>query len=233
MPRSKGRFSRLNKELRASGASATAGRAGEYLKFLKGENKIDVGRRPAQEQLQIFNVAVIPFGVSPRTGTADQGQLQVSMTVQADNIRNLFGADGNDARFGIDRNLANAGTDKGFYPALVRVFVALANEQPTNATSGILGATYGKYKRYKGRSGSIPFGRTLRDMIDPATGTGPAALGAVNEEMVKNAISRNLKNKEFQGYKVRSVSFVSEVWKAEGKMDATRPANAPTTIAAG
>ncbi len=88
MARRTPRFANLNRLLKATNGTATAGPVFEYQKFLQGLNDIDVLRRPDGKYLQLLGVGVIPFGNYPNTGTGRA--LKVGMTAQADAIRIAF-----------------------------------------------------------------------------------------------------------------------------------------------
>lgn len=230
MPRSRGRFSRLNRELRASGASATSGRAGEYLNWLKGVNKINVTRRPSQAYMQRFNVGVIPFGVSPKTGASELNHVITSMTVQADAIKaTVTGA--TDAKLGIERDLTKIREESGFYPAQAKVLLVGASAQTETETSGI---TKQPYKTIKGRSGSIPYGRTTTGVVDAETGAAEADIGTVDELDIRNSLAREVfkKGTTVGSFKIKTVTFVSEEWKLEQLIGVVKPTNAPTTLPA-
>lgn len=78
--RTRQRFNQLERELKASGYTASDGRAGEYFNYKKGINKIEVKRRPTAAHLKRFNVGAIPFGISP-AGVPDTNPRETSMTV--------------------------------------------------------------------------------------------------------------------------------------------------------
>lgn len=88
--------------------------------------------------------------------------------------------------------MAKVSQGDGFYPALARIKMVGATAIPTTETSGILGSVFGKYKSIKGRSGSIPFGRTLTSVIDTKTGAAETSLADVDEEDVTTDLLNSL-----------------------------------------
>jgi hypothetical protein len=142
------------------------------------------------------------------------------MTNQAELLRVETAVQEN--RFGIDKTLNNAVRREDLYkPAYCKIFMALTGAVSTPKQSDILKSNPA-YKRTIGRSGSIPFGRTLTGVGDAASGTAETAVADVDEEDVKRSLALELKGKVGATRKVRSVSFVSELWLS--------PRNAPGPI---
>lgn len=212
MPRKRDRFNRLKQSLRDSGATPTPNsRADNYLKWLTGTNKITMTRKPSSAMRERFNVGVIPFGVSPDTGAGAQNFYKTTITMQAHVIKEgISGLTDND--LGLTADISATQEALGvFYPALVRVFVTAVNATSDSETSGI---TKESYKRTKGRSGSIPFGRTITSTEDAKKGTAETAIADVDEQDVKESLKGKLLRKAVgTGMIVRGISFVSEVWR--------------------
>lgn len=219
MARRTPRFNRLNKLLKATNGTASSGEVFEYQRFLQGINRIDVQRRPSGRYLQIIGVGVIPFGDYPSTGTGKA--VKVGITAQADAIRSVFGTALGNNDLGIERTAANIIENPGsFYPALLKITLAAAAATADTETSGV---TRRSYKRIKGRSGSIPFGRTITATPDSQTNTALTAIADVDEQDVKKALISKITgavNADTRvltttpAYKLLSFSFDSEVFRA-------------------
>lgn len=228
MPRTRQRFSRLNAELKASLGTAAAGtRAADYLNFLKGTNRIRITRKLTGDARARFSVGIVPFGLTPG---ATPRAFQASMTYQAENIRAMFNTAANDNAYGIRAFDNTTETDALYYPALVKIFVTVLNATSTPETSGIL-KTQGTYRSFKGRSGSIPFGRTVSSTTDAETGTVESALGDVDEEDVKRSLAADLKGAREATYKVKGISFVSESWGSRRSVPGNKAATLPAFVA--
>lgn len=205
--RKRDRFSRLKQSLKDAGGVTTAGTPiDDYLNFLKGVNNITMDRRPSSAAMARFSVGVIPFGLSPSTTPV---RYLATMTNQAELIRAQAVVSENS--FGISKTLTGVVPSPLFCPAYCKVFMTLLAEVPTSQSSKIL-VSNPAYKRLKGRSGSIPFGRTLTNVIDATTGVAETALSDVEEEDVKRSLAAELKGKVGSTHKVKGVSFVSEIW---------------------
>jgi hypothetical protein len=227
MPRKTRRFGNLLKQYRGSGGTADAtSRVGKFGNWLTGKTKIDVKRRPNAVSMVRQRVKVVPFGISPEGSPQPSDYFLTAMTGQARAIYNGIGE--NKSVFGLQvvstvADTAGASTDESFYPALARIFVI-----PTGAntiveeTSAVTGD---KYKRILGRSGSIPFGRSIASEVkDAKKGTAETAISNVDELDVAKSIL-NVVKADNQAFKVKTVTFVPEQFKP----DKTVPL-APTTV---
>lgn len=225
MPRKRQRFSRLNAELKASLGTAAAGtRAADYLNFLKGVSRIRQPRRPNSASMARFGVGVIPFGITP---VATPVAYLASMTNQAEQIRLLFTGAANENNYGIKNKDPLTKPDPLFFPAQVKIFATVPGAASTPETSRVL-PNQGTYKSVKGRSGSVPFGRTVTGIGDAISGTAETAIGDVDEEDVKRSLAAALKGAVGTGYKVKGISFVSEFWG----VSKNNPGAKPSTLAA-
>src|SRR6476620_6003129 len=181
MAKRRHRFSALHRDLKASNYTATSGRAGEYFNYLKGTNKLTIPRKLAGKYLKRFNVGVTPFGKEVKTGANDVNSCQGTITVAADNIlktvvTKITGV--TDSTFGIERDLTKTKEETGFYPALCKVFVVTSGATKTDKTSQI---TKLAYKAINGRSGSIPYGRSIAVKED-GDGATVTSLSEASEE---------------------------------------------------
>lgn len=230
MPRDKQRFSDLQRQLKQGNYSQTSGDAFEYLQYLKGINKLKVERKPDSKYLQRFNVGVIPFDVAFVAADAEK-HWQAAMTILADNIRIEFNTVAPIALFGIEIDLSKCEQVNGFYPALARITVKpLSQTTKDEKTSGI---TKRKYKSFKTRTGSIPFGRSLVGVKQP-DGSAETDLGDVESEQVEKSILAALKGTNTTTYQCTGISFVPEEHPAEGYFGKDKPTgnNVPTGIPA-
>lgn len=226
MPRKRSRFSRLDAELKASGGTAPVGtRAGDFLNFRKGINKITQPRRPGSEVLARFGVGVLPFGLTPAATTPVY--YIASMTIQAEQIRAFFNTAASLNNYGIEtRTTATQDATGIFYPAQVKVFITALNAVSTPENSKIIPSA-DQYRRFKGRSGSIPFGRTITGVTDAGTNAAETALGNVDEEDVKKSLASKLKGQTTTAYRVKGISFVSELWRIGASGPGAKPATLP------
>ena len=208
---SKSRFSKLSKRLRAYGGTAAAGTPeGEYLNYIKGINKINVTRRPAQEYLERFTVGIMPFGIDftniPAPGYADKwaafmtvfsslGMAEVGLTP---------------VNLAYEENTQDYSEKLGFFPAMLRWRTTVISATPTTETSGITKKTY---KRKPNQNFQIPFGRTQSASILPNGST--LTIATVTENIVGDRLASLVKSVALSGKKVTSVSIVPEEIKDE------------------
>ena len=237
MPRKKQRFGKLHQELKSSGYTATGGRAGEYLNYLKGTNKIVVARKPSSQYLKIFNVGVTPFGKEPNSGTNVETALQTGMTIQADIIRALFNTVAPDAAFGIERDLSKTNIDDIFYAAQCVITVVPTTSLTAAKVQVTSGITKADYKKFAGiRAGSVPYGRTTtapQAQTEGGTPTTPT-LATVAEEDVRKSLMVALKKGTIGGdYSIFSLHFVPEEFVAVRSFDRAKPSGAATTLPSG
>lgn len=224
-PKRRGRFSKLDAQLRAVGGSpGTDSRLGRFLQWRTGTRKINVTGRATSEYLRRFSVGVIPFNQSP--DTAQGKRYAANITVLADNIRlKIAGVTANE--WGIETT-GTFETDSRYSPAYARVKVNPSGvTAPSSKISDITGESY---KRIRGRSGSIPFGRTVTSVTDAETKAAKTTIENVAEEDVKASLITQLKGADASAFgKVASVSFVSEFWLPRGSQN-SRPDGVSTDI---
>lgn len=155
MPRRKNRFSQLERELKATGyAPAPDTRAFQYLQFKKGINTIDMKNVPTSAERVRKGVALLPFNMTVPATPTPANRYICPITVLSNTGRTTFNL--SDADLGYEALASANRRVDNFYPAVLRAFNKSANA-PTSPTSGILKK---EYKRYGGRSYSIPFGRS-------------------------------------------------------------------------
>lgn len=221
------RFGRLHQTLKDTGYAAATGPGGEYLKYLKGENKLVIARKPDSKYLTRFNVGVIPFGNDVSTAATAINAYQTTMTIQADNIRNTFNTVAPDTLFGISRDLTKAQQINGFYAATARITVYPTSQTTKDPkTSGI---TKRAYKAYKTRTGSVPYGRSLA-VVDSA-GAAITDLNKANEEDSRTTILNKLAGQVGGSFKCTGVSFTPETHPEIGFFGHSKSTNAPSDIA--
>lgn len=113
------------------------------------------GRKCPVANRKIINVGVIPFGI-PVVGTSPNNHIKAKMTEQAMAILKKVAAEA-------ETNIAMESTKRGgsfegeylFLPAIMKITLSDTTE-PTSGASNLTGRA--GTKRYKTRSGSIPFG---------------------------------------------------------------------------
>lgn len=219
MARDKQRFSDLQRQLKQGNYSQTSGSAFEYLQYLRGINKIVVARRPGIKYLERFNVGVIPFDITMAAAAGDQ-HCECTMTVMAENIRAHFNANAPLTLFGIQSDLALCSQLQGFYPALARVTLRPLSQTTKDAV--VSGITRRAYKRWKSRTGSIPFGRTTGG-LKTAAGAASTDLNLSVQEQVEDSITESLKGKNTSTWQVIGISFVPEEHPEAGDFGKEKP----------
>ncbi len=215
---------------KASGGN-TAGVASEIVEFgnyLKGINKADVKRKPSGDLVKRYRVKLIPFNVTPTATTPANSFFTTALTGQALAIYNGLGTE--NRVFGITpietaNDATGAFLDDNLFPALARVLIVPLNATISNETSGI---TKKGYKTIKGRSGSIPFGRTITGITDVREGTPEDTIDRVDEADVSNSIANTIK-KTYGSFRVKSVSFVPEAYVPPVTQEFA-PATAPAIV---
>lgn len=171
-----------------------------YIAKKKAKEFYDQERPITKAMNNVVNVGVMPFGFIP-TGTAPNNLLKATITEQALTILALVDAA---AETNIAPEVAKrAGGVPGnllFTPA--RVSITLWDgEDPTTGTSGLTGKT--GIKKYKTRSGTVPFG----DLI---TGTKDG------EAATRNALADKIRlKKDEAGNKLRGLTFKPEMLTAK------------------
>ncbi len=220
------RFGRLHQTLKDTGYAASSGPGGEYLKFLKGDNKLTVPRKPDAKYLVRFNVGVIPFGNDVSTAANAINAYQTSMTVQADNIRNAFNTTAPDALFGISRDLTKAQEINGFYAATARITVYPTSQTTKDQKTSSI--TKRAYKAFKTRTGSVPYGRSL-SVLD-ASGAAITDLNKANEEDSRTTILNKLAGQTAGNFKCTGVSFTPETHPEIGFFGHSKSASAAADV---
>lgn len=201
MPRRRQRFAQLERELKASGyAPDPNSRAGQYLNFKKGINRINVANPPNAAERLRKGVAILPFNLPLELPVTNDDRFLVPITALSNTGRLSLGLSNNELGYeALSPLTKNPGN---FYPALLRVFVKTSSTpMPTSPTSGILRRPY---KRYAGRSYSIPFGRS-----EALVATFTAA--TVTEENSKQALILQIKATN----PLTSVSYDPEVFTSQ------------------
>ena len=222
------RFSKLHQALKDSGYTATTGRAGEYFNYLKGTNKLVVKRKPDSAYLKRFNVGVIPFGLEVSTKQNAVNSRQAAMTVLADVVRSSIDTLAPTTLFGIETDLTKTKEQFGFYAATATINIVATSATKSNATSGI---TKKDYKRYKSRSGSVPYGRVTTGVVDDS-GTAVSDISKITEEDVRSQIMKKVKGHNTDAYRVLGVTFHPEVYPENQLVDVVKDPKAPNTFPA-
>ena len=187
MARGSKRFSDLERQLDvlvAAGATPAAGTpVFEYLQFKKGINKIDVQNPPTAAERKRFLTMLYPFNRFLGATPDPSNLAAVAITALSNTGRNTFQL--TNAKLGYESVPGNVTSpEPEFYPALLRIFNKSA-DAPTTPISGILKK---EYKRYAGRSYSVPFGRSGTLITTP-----PQTLQTVAEEDSRRALAAKVK----------------------------------------
>lgn len=216
MPRKTQRFGKLIEAYRANGGTAASGsKLDHFGQWLTGKVHIKQVRRPSHALMQRQRCIVEPFGLTP-TGNANaitnylcgfSGQAYAIWSGITDN--GIFGLTPIKAA---DTTTTYV-TESGFYPALAKVFTTqTANTASTkNNASAVTGGD--PYSRTLGRSGSIPFGRTIFSEITTVEGqTTPTDVLHDNYDDSLEAILKHVKGKLYGTFFVKAISFSPEVY---------------------
>ncbi len=185
--RRRGRFSKLNEKLRGvGGVPSGTGETSEYFKYLTGQKKLTIPNAIDGVAREIYDVAVIPFAISP-SGTTAANRFKTGMTAYSYN--GLIGRTGNLdlIDFGIYRIESGEQVNDNYYPALLRAsYTKSGATTNSNKVSGITGKSYSYTPR---RTFSFPVGRTV-SVYDAETGTAETVIGEVDElDVVKTLVS--------------------------------------------
>ena len=216
MPRRRQRFSNLEQQFRESGGQAAPGsRLAGYIAFKRGETKITVTKKLTAAERKRYGFAILPFNLSCPASPTAADRYAAPITVYSNTIRTDLTLSNNQC--GYDTIGASTQQADNFYPALLRVFIP-SGGAPTNPTSGV---TQKPYSRIPGRSGSIPFGRTVTNVTDAKTGAAESALDDVDEEDVRLALSIAARTGGGSS-KASSVSYEPEIFRV-GKPDLVSP----------
>lgn len=131
------RFGKLHQALKDNGYQSTSGRAGEYLKFLQGTNKLVVARKPDSSYLKRFNIGVVPFGLEVSTKQNAVNMRQAAMTVMANVVRASINDLAPDTLFGLERDLTKTKEQIGFYAATATITIVATSGTKQPKTSEI------------------------------------------------------------------------------------------------
>ena len=116
MPRKRSRYGRLLRELKTTGGSPTAGtELDNFLKYLTGQNTLQILNKPDADDLKRYNVAIHPFAVEGDDATS-AGRMKVGITAYSYTGINASGLSNNDC--GIFFIEGGEEEDSNFYPAL-------------------------------------------------------------------------------------------------------------------
>ena len=187
MPRRRrGRFSKLNEQLQAvGGVPSGTGAVSEYFKYRTGQKQFTVPNALSGAAREIYDVALIPFAVTPNSTTA-ANRYRYGMTAYSYN--GLVGRTGNLtlADFGVYTIVSGEQDNDEFYPALLKAsYTKTGATNNPNKPSGITGRTYSYTPR---RTFSFPVGRTL-SVYDAKEGTPETAIAEVDElDVVKTLV---------------------------------------------
>lgn len=213
MPRRIQRYSRLLDKLRSTGGSFGDGdgEVQNFHRFLTGQRKITVQNAISGEARKLVSVAILPFSSDIQATPDDSDRIAVTMS--------KYSYAGWDSRIKTQLSAAELGwaapaaanssaKEEDFYPALVKVSMTRAGEVAnSNKVSGVTGKTYSYYAP---RTFSVPFGRMLSGVTEPAKGGAPATdLENVEYETASNAIFEQLTDPLLNG--LLRVNFEPEV----------------------
>jgi hypothetical protein len=216
MPRRRQRFAALERQFRESGGQAAAGsRLAGYIDFKTGKTRIKVNKVLTAEQRKRFGYAVLPFGLTVSATPDPFERYAAAITAYSNAGRRDLGLSDNECGF---ENISEATTqDDNFYPALIRCFIPTGN----TVTTPISAITKKEYRRRAGRSVSIPFGRTITNVVDAKTGTSESTLNNVDQLDVRKGLAKKAMTGTGTN-KALSVSFEPEVFKV-GKPNLVSP----------
>jgi|GEM_PF-2574262 len=224
MPRKNRRFNRLFRELRGTGSgNPEDGRTGEFLKFLKGQNKIVQQNKIPPEARELFKISLYPFALTPET-TDPNNRYEANISAYSLNGLSDRAKGLSEAKLGINRIVGGERNDTGYFPALMRAtFNASGSTVNENKVSGI---TKEPYRYEYGRTFSFPFGRTTT-ATDAKTGANETVMKDVDELDVYRFCLNDIKTPTNENEVPRSVSYEAEVFKTENNGKALK---ATTTI---
>lgn len=192
MPRKVQRFSRLMDKLRSTGGSFGEGdgEVQNFYRFLTGQRKITVDNAISGQARKLVSVAVMPFGSDIQATPGDSDRFQVTMST--------YSYAGWDSRVKSQLSAAELGwaapaaanknaKEEQFFPALAKLTMTRSGAVTLeNKVSGVTGKTYTYTPR---RTFSLPFGRTLASVTEPAKGSAAATdIEQVEYEGVKASI---------------------------------------------
>ena len=224
MTRKRSRYGRLLKELKTTGGNPTAGtELDNFLKYLTGQNKLQIVNKPEDNALKRYNVAIHPFAVEGDDATA-AGRMKVGITAYSYAGINASGLSNNDC--GIFFIEGAEEEDSDFYPALIRPsFKAGGYTGNANKVSAVTGKTY-NYEPT--RTFSIPFGRNTQ-ANDAKDGSSTANITASDELDVM----RHLKSEIASGSaaaSLKSISYEPEFFNEVSRAkDAAAASDIPST----
>lgn len=233
MPRRRSRFGALNRQLRAVGGVPTGdGPVSEYYKFLIGQKTLTVPNAISGEARELYNVAVIPFGVSATSTDPEERSVCQMSAYSINGLISRCPLDFED--FGIYTDTAGAEVNPNFFPALIKAAYTRSGATTIeNKQSGITGRRYNYTPR---RNFSFPFGRAL-GYLDAEEGTPETAIGNVDELDASRSLLRWLSNGSqtatpgAEGVQAVSVSYDAEIYKpASSNPDAPTSAISGVTV---
>lgn len=183
MPRQRDRFKRLEAELKLFDYNPPAGtRAFEYLNFKKGTNKIKVTNKPTSAERKRLGAAILPFNLPCPAAPVATDRYVASLTGLANTQRtNITGL--SETELGYEALETGNKKPPNFYAAYLRIFA----KNPTAVTTPTSQILKKEYRRYGGRSYSLPFGRS-------ATLVTGFTIATVTEEDSKNALIEMIKD---------------------------------------
>ena len=212
MPRKRRRFNRLFRELKGVGSgNPEDGRTGEFLKFLRGQNKIVQQNKISPEARELFKIALYPFALTPTGATPDQ-RYEANISAYSLNGLSTRATGISEDKLGINRIVGGERNDSGFFPALMKAtFDSSTSTVNENKISGITKEPY----RYKyGRTFSFPFGRTT-NVTDAGDGSNETVLKDVDELDVYRFCLNDITVPTAAANIPRSVSYEAEVFKTQ------------------
>ena len=223
MPRRRrGRFSKLNEQLKAvGGAPSGTGAVSEYFKYRTGQKQFTVPNALSGVARELYDIALIPFATSP-AGITAANRYRYGMTAYSYNGLVSRTGNLNLIDFGVYTIESGEQDNDEFYPALLRASYTRSGATANpNKTSNITGRTYNYTPK---RTFSFPVGRTL-SVYDAETGTAETAIADVDELDVVKTLTGWLK----AGKKDTDTATIDEDNKAFTVSYEPEKFNAPAT----
>lgn len=225
MARRRSRYGRLLAELKKIGKDPKAGTEADFfLKFLTGENKIEIKNKPDADALKRYNIGLHPFAVEGDDDTA-QGRIKVGITAYSFAGIDAAGLDNDD--LGVHFIEGGEQENTLYYPALVRPsFKASGYTNDENKTSQVTGK---KYNYVATRTFSFPFGRTTQaEDADEGTATGSLeasdeldVLRHVKTKIQSGTASDSLKSISYEPEYFKDISYAKDAESASDIPDTT------------
>jgi len=192
MPRKVQRFSRLMDKLRSTGGSfgEGEGEVQNFYKFLTGQRKITVDNAIEGQARKPVAVAILPFSEDIAATPTDADRYAVTMSTYSyagwdTRIKSQVSA--NELGWAAPAAANKSQKESQFFPALAKFTMTRGGAvTQNNKISGVTGKTYSYTAR---RNFSIPFGRTITGVTEPAKGGAAATdVEKVEFETVKASI---------------------------------------------